>query len=140
MSIFLNIRKLRIQRGIKQSILVYNLGISQSQYTRIENGTRDVTLTFLEKLCTEFGISLEDFYLEEEKLIVKSKVEENKYIPQNRAIDENDYLKKMLEEKEKQILKNEKELKEDIKELNQEMKSQNERLLEVEKKLYAIKP
>jgi len=140
MSIFLNIRKLRVQRGIEQSILAYNLGISQSQYSRIENGTRDVTLTFLEKLCTEFGISLEDFYLEEEKLIVKSKVEENKYIPPNRSIDENDYLKKMLEEKEKQILKNEKELKEHIKELNQEMKSQNERLLEVEKKLYAIKP
>jgi len=59
-----NIRKIRELKDFDQQYMALQLGISQSQYSKLEKGQKDITLHMLEAIATVLGISrrvLEDF-------------------------------------------------------------------------------
>lgn len=50
-------KNLRIDNDIKQSFIANYLGISQNYYSRIENGSRNLTIEMLIKLCRFYSVS-----------------------------------------------------------------------------------
>lgn len=51
------IKNLRIDNDIKQVDIAHLLGISQNYYSRIENGSRTLTIEMLILLCKFYGVS-----------------------------------------------------------------------------------
>ena len=64
------IRKERRFKGLSQSILSKNLGISPSYLNLLESGRRPITVPLLIKIGNELGISLKDLTLESNKRIL----------------------------------------------------------------------
>lgn len=59
-----NIRKVRELRDFDQHYLASQLGISQSQYSKIEKGIKEISLSLLERIATVLQVDrgvLEDF-------------------------------------------------------------------------------
>jgi transcriptional regulator with XRE-family HTH domain len=61
------LRVTRNNKGFSQEYMADCLGISQRQYSRLENGESEMTLPFLEKICKELGINPEDIFADEIK-------------------------------------------------------------------------
>ena len=59
------IRTLRTSKGISQEEMANRLHISQSAYSRIENGESNNWVHLIEKLCTELGIKPEELFASE---------------------------------------------------------------------------
>ena len=59
MSIGTNIKKLREQKGLLQKQVAEELGIGNSNYSKIENGVREITVKELQKLSKLFDMSLD---------------------------------------------------------------------------------
>lgn len=55
------VKQLRKIKGVTQEEALNDTGI---QFSRIEQGKRDVQLSTIEKLCTYFDISLREFFEE----------------------------------------------------------------------------
>ena len=55
------IKTARIRKGISQSDVAENLGVSQPYYSRIESGKREVDLAFAFKICAVIGVDIRDF-------------------------------------------------------------------------------
>lgn len=72
------LRGLRKESKITQEQLAKYLGVDQSMITKLENGTRSLNVTLIEKICNLFGCS--DAYLIGE---------EDSYIPLNFAFRSN---------------------------------------------------
>lgn len=53
------VKQLRKIKGVTQEEALNDTGI---QFSRIEQGKRDVQLSTLQKLCRYFGISLNEFF------------------------------------------------------------------------------
>ncbi|MEM9078187.1 MAG: helix-turn-helix transcriptional regulator [Bacteroidota bacterium] len=53
------VKQLRKIKGVTQEEALNDTGI---QFSRIEQGKRDVQLSTIEKLCTYFDISLKEFF------------------------------------------------------------------------------
>ena len=53
------VKHLRKKKGVTQEDALNDTGI---QFSRIEQGRRDIQLSTLHKLCEYFGISLKDFF------------------------------------------------------------------------------
>ncbi|MCH7523772.1 MAG: helix-turn-helix transcriptional regulator [Bacteroidetes bacterium] len=53
------VKELRIIKGVTQEDALNDTGI---QFSRIEQGKRDIQLSTLNKLCEYFEVSLEDFF------------------------------------------------------------------------------
>ena len=64
------IRKERRSKGLSQSILSKNLGISASYLNLLESGRRTITVPLLIKIGNELGISLKDLTVETNKRIL----------------------------------------------------------------------
>jgi transcriptional regulator with XRE-family HTH domain len=56
------IRLLRLEKGIKQESMAEKLGISQSAYSRYENGQTRLHVHTIEKIASELEVSLEELY------------------------------------------------------------------------------
>lgn len=72
------IKSLRKESRLTQEQLAEFLNIDQSMVTKLENGTRSLTITLLDKICSLFGCT-EEFLLGES----------NEYIPLNFAFRSN---------------------------------------------------
>ena len=59
MSIGANIKKLREQKGLLQKQVAQELGIGNSNYSKIENGVREVTVKELQKLAGLFDLTID---------------------------------------------------------------------------------
>jgi transcriptional regulator with XRE-family HTH domain len=57
------IRSLRVRRGISQEEMSRRLNISQSAYSRIENGESNSWVNVLEKLCEVLEIKPEELFV-----------------------------------------------------------------------------
>jgi transcriptional regulator with XRE-family HTH domain len=64
--IHIKIRQLRKINELSQENLALELGLSQSQYSRRENGLMDFTIKEIVKICKLFGVSYEDIINEED--------------------------------------------------------------------------
>ena len=69
------IRKVRRSKGLSQSELSKNLGISASYLNLLESGRRKITVPLLIKIGNELGISLKDLTLESNKRILSDVME-----------------------------------------------------------------
>jgi DNA-binding XRE family transcriptional regulator len=60
-----NLIKLRVELGLKSQEMAEQLGFTRQHYSNIENGKKDPTFGFIEKLealCTERGFEVEDIW------------------------------------------------------------------------------
>jgi len=56
------LRNVRTQKGYTQEYMADSLGISQKQYSRLENGESGITLDYLEKICKKLEINPQDLF------------------------------------------------------------------------------
>ncbi len=75
MNINKKIEKLRFQRGWSMYELAQEAGITQSTLTSIMKRGNPPKIETLESICEAFGITLAQFFLEDEELEVLSKNE-----------------------------------------------------------------
>ncbi|WMW77836.1 helix-turn-helix transcriptional regulator [Flavobacterium sp. 20NA77.7] len=66
------IKALRIERNWSQEHLADLLFISQSAYARMENGQSNAWAVHLERICTVFSITLEEFLFDSKAEEIKS--------------------------------------------------------------------
>lgn len=59
MDIGANIKRLREQRGIKQQEIAELINMHRSNYSKIENGQRDISVAALDKIAQFFDISID---------------------------------------------------------------------------------
>ena len=57
------LRELRSSHGFKQSEVARAIGLSLRQYNRLENGTSNLTIDVLKRICLFYSISA-DFILQ----------------------------------------------------------------------------
>ena len=55
-----NIKRLREDRGIKQQEIADLIGMHRSNYSKIESGQREISITSLDKIATFFGITIDE--------------------------------------------------------------------------------
>ena len=60
MNIGNNIKRLRENRGIKQSEIADLIGMHRSNYSKIENGQREISLAAINKIAKFFNISIDE--------------------------------------------------------------------------------
>lgn len=60
MNIGVNIKRLRTDRGIKQSEIADLIGMHRSNYSKIENGQREISLAAIDKIAQFFNISIDE--------------------------------------------------------------------------------
>lgn len=63
------IRTLRENRGLKQEEVARQMGISQSAYSKIENGQTEVTVKHCKTLSRIFGVNVYDFFPDDFEII-----------------------------------------------------------------------
>lgn len=120
MSIGFNIKKLRVEKNFSQSYLAYELKISQSELSKIENNQiKRIDYLFVERLCAFFKKDFNFFIRDNSKL--KSKELTDIYISDRNIYESGDFL---LFEIQKIILDNKKkeEIINNLKEENQKLK------------------
>ena len=102
MDIGTNIKKLREQKGIKQQQIAELINMHRSNYSKIENGQRDISVAALNKIAQFFDISIDQLINmdgdipQEVELTDKTALEQMKMIEQ---LDEEDrsVILKMIE-------------------------------------------
>ena len=77
MSVGNTLRKLRVERNMKQTEMADKLGISLSTYSRIENDQSVLDAALLPKIAKEFGTTLDNL-LDDGKVIFSNNVQHNK--------------------------------------------------------------
>lgn len=75
MDVLRKINKIRIERNWSVYRLSIESGISQSTLTNMFNRETLPSITTLECICSAFGISLSDFFLEEDEAKVTDEAE-----------------------------------------------------------------
>ncbi len=94
MNVLEKIKKMRDERGWSTYKLAYESGLTQSTLSNMFARKTCPTVETLEKICEAFGISLSEFFDENDKIVHVSKAEQellNKY--------------RALSDKEKEIVK-----------------------------------
>jgi transcriptional regulator with XRE-family HTH domain len=144
------IRQLRTEKGMKQENMAERIGISQSAYSRYENGYTRITTDVLEKIARELCTTVHEIYDRERNAGLshtQSPAEKrNEFVYKSPLPDSEETLyNKLLNEKDRQIQQKEEENKElrrklesredEIRDLNQEFRIQNEALLDKMMKL-----
>lgn len=72
MNISNKIREYRKIKGASQKEIALTIGINQAQYSRIESGKVEPTISSLEKIATALGITIADFFSTEKPIDVNS--------------------------------------------------------------------
>lgn len=65
-NVYYNIKRLRENTGQKQATIARVLKITQSAYSRIENGESDLSLRHFLRLCEFYNKTPEDFFQRED--------------------------------------------------------------------------
>jgi transcriptional regulator with XRE-family HTH domain len=61
------LKNARLTKGFTQDYMGEVIGVTQKQYSRIENGDSPLTITYLEKICKELDLSLQELSATEVK-------------------------------------------------------------------------
>jgi len=97
MDIGSNIKRLREQRGIKQHEIADLIGMHRSNYSKIENGQRDISIAAIEKVAKFFNLSIDELVHLGEDLPKEVSLEDKSTVEQVRLIQE-------LEQEEKNMV------------------------------------
>lgn len=65
MELYERIRQIRLSKGIKQSHIAEQIGVSRTTYCHIENGKRSIKANLLEPLANALGVKPQDFFTEQ---------------------------------------------------------------------------
>lgn len=57
-----NIKEIRKQKAISQKQIAIEVGIDQAQYSRVESGKVEPTITSLTKIAKALGVKIVDFF------------------------------------------------------------------------------
>jgi transcriptional regulator with XRE-family HTH domain len=68
MNIGENIKKIRMAKGLSQKEVTIDAGLDTAQYSRIENGKTDPSVTTLERIAKAMNISLAELFAASEEL------------------------------------------------------------------------
>ena len=60
MNVGINIRRLREDRGIKQSEIADLIGMHRSNYSKIETGQREISVAAVDKIAGFFNITIDE--------------------------------------------------------------------------------
>jgi len=60
MSVGENIKRIREQRSIRQQEIADLIGMHRSNYSKIESGQREISITALDKIAAYFDLSIDD--------------------------------------------------------------------------------
>ena len=63
-----NIKKIRMTKGLSQKEVTISSGLDTAQYSRIENGKTDPSVTTLERIAKAMNVSLVEFFTATEEL------------------------------------------------------------------------
>lgn len=85
-----HIKTLRTERGLQQKEVAVEVGIDQSNYSKIENGRREPSVTVLKKLADLFEVTV-DYIIEPNTNLPKEVIIEDKTLNEKlRLIDQLD--------------------------------------------------
>jgi len=87
MSIGKTIRKIREQKGITQQQLADLGNMHRSNYSKIESGERELSVTALAKVAKHFGMTLDELVNFKGKVATEEKIED-KIFPRTIKIDQ----------------------------------------------------
>ena len=90
MSVGDNIKKLRKEKGLQQKQVAIELGIDQSNYNKIENGKRELSIEVLNKLSGLFGVIVDDILNPDKELPKEVTIENKTTLEQVRLIQQLD--------------------------------------------------
>ena len=72
-----NIKQIREQRGLMQKEVAFVADMQASNYSKIENGQRDISVEALDKIASFFGITVDEIiHFEDAKIPKPIKVED----------------------------------------------------------------
>jgi transcriptional regulator with XRE-family HTH domain len=72
MEIHSQIKNLRKSKGIVQDLIAEQIGVSRPQYSRLESGKAEFTISLLEKIAKVLDVSIADFFKSEDSLELDS--------------------------------------------------------------------
>lgn len=78
MSLVNNIKKLREDKGLRQKEIANAIDIGYSNYNKIENGVREISVKELQRLANFYNISVDDVINFDEKSMPKEIIIEDK--------------------------------------------------------------
>ena len=93
-----NIKVIREKQGLLQKEVALHIGVDKSTYSKIEKGSRDVTVAELQKLSKLFNLSADEILNYDENILPKEVVIEDK------TTAEQLQLIQQLEEEDKQTI------------------------------------
>jgi len=97
MSLSINIKRLREEKGLLQKQVASQVGLGISHYSKIENGQRDASVELLDKLARLYGITIDQIVHMDVDVPKEITIEDKTASEQVRMIAE-------LEEKDKSVL------------------------------------
>jgi transcriptional regulator with XRE-family HTH domain len=96
MDIGANIKRLREDRGIKQSEIADLVGMHRSNYSKIENGQREISLAAVDKIADFFNISIDELIHLGQDIPKEISLEDKTTVEQVRLIQELDQEEKSM--------------------------------------------
>jgi transcriptional regulator with XRE-family HTH domain len=96
MSVGKNIKRLREDRGIKQHEIADLIGMHRSNYSKIENGQREISIVAIDKVAKFFDISLDELVHMGEDLPKEVSIEDKTTVEQIKLMQELDQEEKNM--------------------------------------------
>ena len=96
MDIGANIKKLREDRGIKQSEIADLVGMHRSNYSKIENGQIEISLAAVDKIADFFNISIDELVHMGQEIPKEINLEDKTTVEQVKLIQELDQEEKSM--------------------------------------------
>jgi transcriptional regulator with XRE-family HTH domain len=85
-----NIKRIRTEKGIQQKKMALDLGLNQSNYSKIENGKREPSIELINKLSDYLGVTVNDLFNEVEQTPKEVTVEDKNLQEQMKLIQQLD--------------------------------------------------
>jgi transcriptional regulator with XRE-family HTH domain len=82
------LKTLREQKGLLQKQVALELGIGYSNYNKLENGVRDVSLEELKKIAKFYGLSLDELVFMDETKPIEVRIEDSSKNEQIELLEE----------------------------------------------------
>ena len=83
-----NIRKLREQRGVKQQEIADLINMHRSNYSKIENDQREISVSALDKISQFFSISIDELVHSKNEFPQEFEVKDKSTLEQLKLIQE----------------------------------------------------
>ena len=90
MSLHLNIKKIRIEKGLKQIDLAHHISIDKSAYSKLEKGLRNIMVDELQKIAALFNMTTDQIINFDGGIPKEVTIEDKSTIEQMRLIQQLD--------------------------------------------------